>query len=101
MNLELVKTIGFLQTMQSALTGLPIGGSFGGADFDPSTKNTVEKRAFCWGYMTEMKDYFGPDKDVGMRDVGMDAEGIGYLHSRYKRVVNTYEPSFAGKSLVD
>ena len=38
-NLGIIKFLGFEQSFKNALTGLPIGGGKGGADFDPKGKS--------------------------------------------------------------
>ena len=46
-NLSIIKFLGFEQIFKNSLTGLPIGGGKGGADFDPKGKSDREVMAFC------------------------------------------------------
>jgi glutamate dehydrogenase (NADP+) len=46
-NPSVVKFLGFEQTYKNALTGLPIGGAAGGADFDPRARATGRSCAFA------------------------------------------------------
>ena len=41
-NLSILKFLGFEQTFKNSLTGLPMGGGKGGADFDPRGKSDGE-----------------------------------------------------------
>ena len=52
-NLGIIKFLGFEQIFKNSLTGLPIGGGKGGADFDPKGKSDREVMAFCQSFMTE------------------------------------------------
>ena len=50
--LGIIKFLGFEQTFKNALSGMPIGGAKGGADFDPKGKSDSEVMRFCQSYMT-------------------------------------------------
>ena len=76
-NLSIVKFLGFEQTFKNSLTGQPIGGAKGGADFDPKGKSDNEIMRFCQSYMTELARYIGPDIDVPAGDLGVGAKEIG------------------------
>ena len=52
-NTGIIKFLGFEQIFKNSLTGLPIGGGKGGADFDPKGKSDREVMAFCQSFMTE------------------------------------------------
>src|SRR5688500_6686417 len=51
--LGIIKFLGFEQTFKNAITGMPIGGAKGGADFDPKGKSDDEVMRFCQSFMTE------------------------------------------------
>lgn len=51
---SVVKFLGFEQTYKNALTGLPIGGAAGGADFDPRGKSDREIMRFCQSFMNAL-----------------------------------------------
>ena len=48
---SVVKFLGFEQTYKNALTGLPIGGAAGGADFNPTGRSPREIMRFCQAFM--------------------------------------------------
>ena len=52
-NQSIMKFLGFEQSLKNALTGLPMGGAKGGADFDPKGKSDREIMDFCQSYMNE------------------------------------------------
>ncbi len=98
-NLSIMKFLGFEQTFKNSLTGLPMGGGKGGADFDPRGKFDNEIMSFCQSFMTELYRHIGPDTDVPAGDIGVGAREVGYMFGQYKRLVNRYEGVLTGKGL--
>lgn len=97
--LGIVKFLGFEQIFKNALSGLPIGGAKGGADFDPKGRSDAEVMRFCQSFMTEMHRHLGEYTDVPAGDTGVGAREIGYLFGQYKRMTNRYESGvLTGKS---
>ena len=94
-----IKFLGFEQIFKNALTGLPIGGGKGGADFDPKGKSDNEIMRFCQAYMTELYRHIGPQCDVPAGDIGVGTREIGYLFGQYKRLTGCYEGVLTGKGL--
>jgi glutamate dehydrogenase (NADP+) len=89
--LGIVKFLGFEQTLKNALTGMPIGGAKGGADFNPKGCSSDEVMRFCQSYMTELYRHLGEHTDVPAGDAGVGVREIGYLFGQYKRITNRYE----------
>ncbi len=98
-NLGIIKFLGFEQIFKNSLTGLPIGGGKGGADFDPKGRSDREVMAFCQSFMTELCKYIGADTDVPAGDIGTGAREIGYMFGQYKRIRGVYEGVLTGKGL--
>lgn len=98
-NLGIIKFLGFEQVFKNSLTGLPIGGGKGGADFDPKGKSDREIMAFCQSFMTELYRHIGSDTDVPAGDIGVGAREIGFMYGQYKRIRNIYEGVLTGKGL--
>src|SRR5690554_5696394 len=99
-NLGIVKFLGFEQVFKNAITGLPIGGAKGGADFDPKGKSDSEVMRFCQSFMTELYRHIGEFTDVPAGDIGVGSREIGYLFGQYKRITNRYESGvLTGKGL--
>jgi len=98
-NLSILKFLGFEQVFKNALTGLPMGGGKGGADFDPKGKSEGEVMRFCQSLMTELYKYLGPDEDVPAGDIGVSAREVGFMYGQYKRIVGRYEGVFTGKGI--
>jgi glutamate dehydrogenase (NADP+) len=89
--LGIIKFLGFEQLFKNALTGMPIGGGKGGADFDPKGKSDNEIMRFCQSFMTELYRHIGEYTDVPAGDVGVGGRELGYLFGQYKRITNRYE----------
>jgi glutamate dehydrogenase (NADP+) len=99
-NLSVIKFLGFEQVFKNALTGMPIGGAKGGADFDPKGKSDSEIMRFCQSFMTELYRHLGEYTDVPAGDIGVGTREIGYLFGQYKRITNRYESGvLTGKGL--
>jgi glutamate dehydrogenase (NADP+) len=97
---SVIKFLGFEQVFKNALTGMPIGGAKGGADFDPKGKSEGEVMRFCQSFMTELYRHLGEYTDVPAGDIGVGIREIGYLFGQYKRITNRYESGvLTGKGL--
>ena len=97
-NLSILKFLGFEQTFKNSLTGLPMGGGKGGADFDPRGKSDGEVMRFCQSLMTELFRHIGPNTDVPAGDLGVGAREIGYMFGYYKKLQNEWSGTFTGKN---
>jgi glutamate dehydrogenase (NADP+) len=90
-DLGVIKFLGFEQVFKNALSGQPIGGGKGGADFDPKGRSDGEVMRFCQSFMTELYRHIGELTDVPAGDIGVGQREIGYLFGQYKRITNRYE----------
>jgi glutamate dehydrogenase (NADP+) len=98
-NESILKFLAFEQTFKNALTGLPMGGGKGGANFNPKGKSVNEIMRFCQSFMTELYRHIGPNIDVPAGDIGVGAREIGYMFGQYKRITNAWEGVLTGKGL--
>ncbi|HSF99922.1 MAG TPA: Glu/Leu/Phe/Val dehydrogenase dimerization domain-containing protein, partial [Vicinamibacterales bacterium] len=98
-NLSVLKFLGFEQIFKNSLTGLPMGGAKGGADFDPKGKTDSEVMRFCKTMMTELYRHIGEDVDVPAGDIGVGGREVSYLFGQYKRMENRWAGILTGKGL--
>jgi len=98
-NLSVLKFLGFEQVFKNSLTGLPMGGAKGGANFDPKGKSDREVMRFCQSLMVELQRHIGEDTDVPAGDIGVGAREIAYLFGHYKRIQNRWTGMLTGKGL--
>ncbi len=99
LTLGTLKFLGFEQTFKNSLTGLPLGGGKGGADFNPKGKCEREIMRFCHSFMTELCRHIGPDTDVPAGDMGVSSKEISYMFGQYKRINNVFNGTMTGKAL--
>jgi len=96
-NLSILKFLAFEQTFKNSLTGLPLGGGKGGADFNPKGRSNSEIMGFCQSFMTELHRHIGPATDIPAGDIGVGSAEIGYMFGQYKRLSNTFNGVLTGK----
>ncbi|MDI6706135.1 MAG: NADP-specific glutamate dehydrogenase [Bacillota bacterium] len=98
-NVGIIKFLGFEQIFKNSLTGLPMGGGKGGADFDPKGKSDAEVMRFCQSFMMELFRHIGADTDVPAGDIGVGGREVGYMFGMYKKLVNAFNGVLTGKGL--
>ena len=96
---SVLKFLAFEQTFKNALTGLPMGGGKGGANFNPKGKSDAEVMRFCQSFMIELYRHIGADVDVPAGDIGVGGREIGYMFGQYKRITNQFTGVLTGKGL--
>ncbi len=96
---SVLKFLAFEQTFKNSLTGLPMGGGKGGANFNPKGKSDREVMRFCQSFMTELYRHIGADTDVPAGDIGVGGREIGYMFGQYKRITNQFTGVLTGKGL--
>lgn len=94
---SVLKFLGFEQTFKNSLTGLPMGGGKGGANFDPKGKSDREVMRFCQTLISELFRHIGERTDVPAGDIGVGAREVGYMFGQYKRLENRFTGVFTGK----
>ena len=98
-DLGVLKFLGFEQVFKNALTGLPMGGAKGGADFDPKGRSDREIMRFCQAFMIELHRHVGEDVDVPAGDIGVGPREIGYMFGAWKKITGRFAGVLTGKGL--
>lgn len=96
-NQSILKFLAFEQIFKNALTGLPLGGGKGGADFNPKNRSDAEIMRFCQAFMSELYRHIGHFTDVPAGDIGVGGREIGYLFGAYKKIRNEFTGVLTGK----
>src|SRR5467141_3171981 len=96
---SIIKFLAFEQVFKNSLTGLPMGGGKGGADFDPKGKSDSEVMRFCQAFMCELFRHIGPETDVPAGDIGVGHREIGFLFGMYRKLRNEFTGVLTGKRL--
>ncbi|WP_245626798.1 NADP-specific glutamate dehydrogenase [Aestuariivita boseongensis] len=96
---DTLKFLAFEQCFKNALTGLPLGGAKGGANFDPRGRSNAEIMRFCQALMRQMARFIGPDLDVPAGDINVGTREIGYLFGAWRQLSDSYAAALTGKGL--
>jgi glutamate dehydrogenase (NADP+) len=99
LKLDTLKFLAFEQTFKNCLTGLPMGGAKGGADFNPKGKSEQEVMRFCQRFMSVLSHHIGPFTDVPAGDMGVGAREISYMFGQYKHMTHEFSGVLTGKGL--
>lgn len=97
--LDTLKFLAFEQVFKNSLTGLPMGGAKGGANFNPKGKSDREVMRFCHSLMIELHRHIGEHVDVPAGDIGVGSREISYLFGQYLRMENRFTGVLTGKGL--
>jgi len=97
--LDTLKFLAFEQTFKNSLTGLPMGGAKGGADFNPKGKSEREVMRFCQRFMAVLARHIGPNTDVPAGDIGVGAREVSYMFGQYKHMANEFTGVMTGKGI--
>lgn len=96
---SVLKFLAFEQVFKNSLTGLPLGGGKGGADFNPKGRSDREIMRFCQSFMTELHKYIGQFTDVPAGDIGVGGREVGYMFGQYKRLTDRFTGVLTGKGV--
>ena len=94
---SVLKFLAFEQIIKNSLTGLPMGGAKGGANFNPKEKSEREIMRFCQSLMTELHRHIGEHVDVPAGDIGVGSREISFLFGQYMRLENRWSGVLTGK----
>ena len=97
--LPVLRALAFEQVFKNALTGLPLGGAKGGADFDPSGRSVPEIERFARAFMQGLAPHIGPDRDVPAGDMGVGADEVGLMARAYATREARWTGALTGKPL--
>ena len=98
--LSTLKFLGFEQTFKNSLTGLPMGGGKGGADFDSNGKSDNEIMRFCQSFMTELSASISvPTPTFPPATSAWAAARSAIMFGQYKRLRNEFTGVLTGKGM--
>ncbi len=84
--LDEVQSLAFWMTFKCALLDLPFGGAKGGIIVDPKKLSKVEVERLSRGYINEIADFIGPDRDILAPDVYTNSTIMGWMMDRYSTI---------------
>src|SRR3990167_2150185 len=68
-SLDEVKSLAFWMTFKCAVVDIPFGGGKGGVIVDPKQLSLMEVERLSRGYISQIANFIGPDKDIPAPDV--------------------------------
>lgn len=107
---EEVEALALWMSLKCALVGVPFGGAKGGVVVDPKTLSEEELKKLSQGYVAEIYDLLGFDKDIPAPDVNTNPKVIDWMSEEYVRISkerkinlpkNLLYAAFTGKSNKD
>lgn len=81
-----VKALSFWMTLKCALLDLPFGGGKGGVCVDTKSLSMLELERLSRGYIQQVADFIGPEKDIPAPDVYTNAMIMGWMMDEYARI---------------
>lgn len=95
-----VQALATLMSLKTAAVDIPLGGGKGGVVIDAKKHPKEHLESVARGYVRELYQHIGPDKDVPAPDVNTNAEVIDWMVDEYeKHTGDKTKASFTGKSI--
>lgn len=100
-SLDEVKALSMWMTFKCAVLGLPFGGGKGGVICDPSELTKHDLENLSRGYIRELADFIGPDRDIPAPDVNTNPQIMGWMMDEYSKIKGHNAPGLiTGKPMV-
>lgn len=85
-DLDEVKALAFWMSIKTAVVDIPFGGAKGGIVVDPATLSVAELERLSRGFIREIVDFIGPDRDVPAPDVNTTPQIMAWMTDEYNRL---------------
>ncbi|MCH5373980.1 MAG: Glu/Leu/Phe/Val dehydrogenase, partial [Planctomycetes bacterium] len=92
-DLSEVKALAFWMTFKCAVVGLPYGGAKGGVTVNPKELTRMELERLSRGFIAQIADFIGPERDVPAPDVYTNAMIMGWMMDEYSKITRRRTPS--------
>jgi glutamate dehydrogenase (NAD(P)+) len=96
---EEVVTLAQLMTWKTAVVNIPYGGAKGGISVDPKSLSRAELEKITRGFIDEIHDMIGPDKDIPAPDMGTNAQVMAWAVNQYEKYHGFSPACITGKPL--
>lgn len=91
--LDEVKSLAFWMTIKCAVVGIPYGGGKGGIIVDPKQLSRLELERLSRGYIAQIANFIGPDRDIPAPDVYTNAMIMGWMMDEYSKITRHLCPA--------
>ncbi len=92
-SLDEVKALAFWMTCKCAVVGIPYGGAKGGIIVNPKELSNLELERMSRGFIQQIADFIGPDRDIPAPDVYTNARIMGWMMDEYSKIRRTLTPA--------
>jgi len=104
--IDTVRALAAWMTWKTALLDIPYGGGKGGIICNPKELSEAEKERLARGYIRELAQFIGPEKDIPAPDVYTDSKIMAWMMDEFSKIkgyndfgVITGKPTGLGGSL--
>ena len=87
-----VKALAAWMTWKCAVVGIPMGGAKGGVIFNPKEVSESELEKISRGFIREIADFVGVDKDVPAPDVNTTPQIMAWMLDEFEKIKGRKEP---------
>ncbi len=91
-DLEEVKALSLWMTCKCAVMDIPYGGAKGGVIVNPKELSPLELERLSRGFIEQMADFIGPDRDIPAPDVYTNERIMGWMMNEYSNIVRRHSP---------
>jgi len=92
-DLEEVKALSLWMTCKCAVMDIPYGGAKGGVIVNPKELSPLELERLSRGFIEQMADFIGPDRDIPAPDVYTNERIMGWMMNEYSNIVRRHSPA--------
>ncbi|MBI9073539.1 MAG: Glu/Leu/Phe/Val dehydrogenase [Melioribacteraceae bacterium] len=85
-SVDILRAMAMWMTWQCAVMNLPLGGSNGGVICDPHDLSLGEQEKICRGYIRQLADNIGPDKDILAPDIMTSPQHMIWMLDEYEMI---------------
>ena len=91
---DTVRALSMWMTWKTAVVDIPLGGAKGGVICDPHNLSPREQEALCRGWVRQLIDAIGPDRDVPAPDVMTSSQHMLWMLDEYEHLTGRKAPGF-------
>lgn len=98
--IDTVRALSAWMTWKTAIVDIPLGGAKGGVICDPRQLSSTELERLSRGYMRQIAEFVGINKDVPAPDVYTNSQIMAWMMDEYRVLSHHHEPGvITGKPL--
>ncbi len=92
-DLSEVKALALWMTCKCAVVGIPFGGAKGGVRVNPKELSPMELERLSRGFIAQIADFIGPERDIPAPDVYTNARIMGWMMDEYSKIQRKSVPA--------